>query len=485
MRVLLIYPNREKEIIGWGDLGAIAEPLALEYIASAAKAENVDVQILDLRLHPDLLEITLLVYQPDLIGVTGYSMHVLRNLSIMRTAKEYLPSVLTIVGGHHATLLPEDFFQPAVDFVVVGEGVHPFREVLRRLEQDQPIQEIAGVWSRVEGEFRFGGAQGSFDIDSLPVPDRTLTGSDRSRYFIDWMKPIALMRTTVGCPFRCSFCALWRIMDGRYYKRDCDRVVAELRQIPERYVFLVDDEPFVNARRMKELAEGIAAAGIQKEYFAYCRIDSFLRDADLMKMWHDIGLRRVFFGIETIFESELRDYNKRQQLEQIIAGLNVARELGIGVFANFIIRPEYTAHEFEKIMAFIEHCHVDYPSFTILTPIPGTDATFDDVIDRQPNGRPNWDHFDLQHAVTPTALPLEEFTAEYHKLFRVFAKNYRDAEHPFYLDMARQPKQDARPAQEISTVALPATVEFPRTPADVPANEFFSVERLLHTSGGA
>src|SRR4051794_40535621 len=60
MRVLLVYPTAKKEIIGWGDKGAIAEPIALEYIAAAARAEGHDVMLLDLRLHNERLDTTLL-----------------------------------------------------------------------------------------------------------------------------------------------------------------------------------------------------------------------------------------------------------------------------------------------------------------------------------------------------------------------------------------------------------------------------------------
>ena len=139
MRILLVYPNGNREIIGWGDLGAIAEPLALEYIAAGARLEGHDVQILDLRLHPDHLDLVLLAYQPDVVGVTGYSMHVLRNLTICRRVKQLLPHTRTVVGGHHATLLPEDFFEPYTDCVVVGEGVEPFRRILRVLDRGDEV----------------------------------------------------------------------------------------------------------------------------------------------------------------------------------------------------------------------------------------------------------------------------------------------------------------------------------------------------------
>src|SRR5262245_9141784 len=276
MRVLLVYPNAKKEIIGWGDMGAIAEPIALEYVGAGARQDGHDVRLLDLRLHTEDLEATLLDFKPEVVGVTGYSMHVLRNLEVCRTTKRLFPDCVTVVGGHHATLEPTDYFEPEMDHVVVGEGVRPFRSLLSMAEKGVPVQGVPGVWSRVNGSFAFGGEQATLQIDSLPRPDRTLALQDRGSYYIDWMRPIALMRTTVGCPYRCSFCSLWRIMDGRYFKREIASVVEEIKSIPERYVFFVDDEPFVDPRRMWALATAIKEAGIDKEYFAYCRIDSLL-----------------------------------------------------------------------------------------------------------------------------------------------------------------------------------------------------------------
>lgn len=433
MKILLVYPNANRELIGWGDLGAVAEPLALEYVAAAARADGHEVELLDLRLHPGMLEIVLWGFQPDVVGVTGYSMHVLRNLEICRQVKETLPGCSTVVGGHHATLMPEDFFEPQMDFVVTGEGTRAFRQILRDLESGSPSP-VPGVWSRRPSGFVFGGDSGVFDIDGILAPDRTLVPADRPRYFIDWMKPIALLRTTVGCPYRCSFCSLWRIMDGHYYRRDVGRVVEELASIEESYVFLVDDEPFVNPSRMHLMAKAIAAAGIQKDYFAYCRVDSFLRDRRLMEEWRAIGLQRLFFGVETIFDDELADYNKRQEKEQIRAAVERAKALDIRLFCSFIVKPEYTHERFAQIVDFIRENEIDYPSFTILTPIPGTPAcsTFDHILTKQANGRPNWECFDLQHAVTRTAMPHDEFMREYRKLQMVFAAEYRSAGHPMF-----------------------------------------------------
>jgi radical SAM superfamily enzyme YgiQ (UPF0313 family) len=427
VRVLLIYPSAQSELIGWGDLGAIAEPLALEYLAAGVSADSHEVRILDLRLHRDELETTVQEFQPDIVGVTGYSMHVLRNLATCARVKELLPTCRTVVGGHHATLLPEDFFESQIDYVIQGEGTGPFVALLRDLETKKQPGLVPGLWARgISGRFINCGPPGAFDIDSLPFPNRTLAPEDRDSYFIDWMKPIALLRSTVGCPYRCSFCSLWKIMDGKYHMRGVDRVVAELSQIREECVFLVDDEAFIHRHRMTELAEAIRSSGLRKRYFGYCRIDTLLRDRPMMQLWRDIGLERLFIGIEAVSAQDLDEYNKRLQIAQIEEGLAVAREMAIEVFSGFIVNTNFTPRDFKQLVRFIEHNRVNYPSFTVLTPLPGTAAltNFDSVIERQPNGRPNWELFDLQHPVTRTTLPRESFRCEYRNLYDTFAGRY-------------------------------------------------------------
>ena len=424
MRVLLVYPNAKEGARGRADVGALAEPIALEYVGAGARLDGHEVRLLDLRLHPGGLDEALSTFRPDVAGVTGYSMHVPRALGICRRVKELVPDCTTVAGGHHATLEPVDFLEREVDLVVEGEGVRPFRRILGLLSQGRRVRDVAGVWSRLDGEFRFGGEPEAFDLDSLPRPDRTLTAEDRHLYAIDWMRPVALVRTTAGCPFRCRFCSLWRLTRGRYLRRRVDEVVDELRSVPEPYVFLVDDEAFVDPRRMWALGKAIEAAGLEKSFFAYARVDSLLRDLDLMRYWRRLGLSRLFIGIESAVDGELDAYGKRQKRDEIVRALGAARELGISLFSNFIVDPGYTRSDFEELVRFIEDNDVRYPAFTVLTPIPGSGVPFDAVVERQANGRPRWDLFDLQHAVTPTRMPPDEFAREYAELYRRFEPRY-------------------------------------------------------------
>lgn len=433
LKILLVYPDSRLELIEWGELGAIAEPLALEYVASAAIAEGHEVTILDLRLPNKGFEACIAEFRPDMLGLTGYSMHVLRMKELARQCKNLLPECRVVVGGHHATLLPDDFFVAFVDYIAVGEGITAFRNLLRSLAQNASCDSIPGLWCRRdENVFSFGGTPPPFAINELPMPNRDLLSSQRDQYFIDRMRPIALLRTTVGCPYRCSFCALWRIMDGRYHKRTIEHVVDELRLIREPNVFLVDDEPFIDAHRISSLAEAIRLSGIRKRYFAYCRIDTLIRQRNILVAWREIGLERIFLGIEAVSASELAEYNKAIDVVEIERALTIAKDLGLNVFAQFMVHPRYTKADFRRLVRFIEYNDLDSPWFTILTPIPagGLLPDFSNICERQLDGRPNWELFDFQHVVSNTSLPKDVFIQEYRSLWRHFYHKFHRPSRP-------------------------------------------------------
>jgi methyltransferase len=216
-------------------------------------------------------------------------------------------------------------------------------------------------------------------------------------------------------------------MEGRYYVREADRVVDELKTIREPYVMLVDDEAFINGNRMAELARVIGASGIRKRYFTYCRIDSLVRNRAAVALWKEIGLERLFVGIDAITATLLETYNKHCTVEQIEEGLAVGRDLDMQLFCQFVVPTTFGRRDFVQLKRFIEHYRIEYPSFTVLTPIPGTSLLrpdFSNVTHLQPNGRPDWDLFDTDNPVTRTTLPREEFIAQYEGLWEYFSGAY-------------------------------------------------------------
>src|SRR4030043_169664 len=202
MKILLVQPAKPEKALGGEDF-AIYEPLALEYLAAGA-------------------------------------------------------------AGHHATIMPADLYTPFIDVIITGEGVFPFKEVIVRLEKKMDLSEIPGVVHMESGAIVICQKDQDIDLDALPFPRRDLTVGYRKSYFSEWMRPLASIRTSKGCHFRCRFCALWKLTGGRYFTRKPECIVEELGTIEEKYVFFSDDESLLDIKRMETLAELIGQGGIDK-----------------------------------------------------------------------------------------------------------------------------------------------------------------------------------------------------------------------------
>jgi radical SAM superfamily enzyme YgiQ (UPF0313 family) len=411
MNILLLQPAKAASTIGGDDI-SVFEPLALEYLAAGLMPDHA-VRIVDLRLDPDI-DRALASFGPHVVGVTGYTVHVNQIKAICEKAKARDPAVLTVVGGHHATVWPHDFATPFVDLVVRGEGIGPFREIVSRLEKGQGYEGIAGVCRKIHGALALSDPTPFADLDSLPFPARQLTSSYRSRYFSEWMRPLASIRTSKGCPHRCSFCAQWKLSGGRYLRRSPEAVVEELAGIEEPYVFFADDESLYDAARMRRLAELIREAGIARRYFLYASSETIVREPDLLRLWREVGLERVFVGLEFFRQGDLEYVRKASSVEDNEKAITILKALGIEIYASFIVRPEFTRDDFAAFRRYVRGLKLNFATFSVLTPLPGTDlyeAVKDQVIDH------NYDHVDFVHTLLPTALPLEEFYAECCRLY--------------------------------------------------------------------
>jgi radical SAM superfamily enzyme YgiQ (UPF0313 family) len=410
MKILLIEPAKAPLTIGGEDI-FILESLALEYIASGV-AEEHDVKILDLRLEK-ALNATLADFRPDIVGITSYTVHVNTVRALFKRIKAWNSRVLTVVGGHHATVAPQDFRSPYIDVVVSGEGVFVFKEIVTRFEGGKGFDDIPGVALTKESRFVRTERGTQKDLDEFPFPDRSITAKYRKHYYSEWMKPLASIRTSKGCSYRCNFCALWKISGGCYLTRSPEKIVEELATIDEECVFFADDESLVDAARMSTLAGLIKDSGIRKRYFLYGRSDTVARNPELIESWRDIGLERVFVGLEFFRDEDLEYIKKGSTTGDNDTAVRMLHDLGIDVYASFIIRPEFDKADFAALRRYCRDLELSFASFAVLTPLPGTDL-YEDVKGQMITH--NYDYFDFIHTLLPTALPLKEFYEEYYQL---------------------------------------------------------------------
>ena len=268
MNVLLIYPPSANPLL---DQVYMHEPLALEYLGAGLIEEGHTVEILDARIDSTIEE-TFQRFQPDIVGLTAFTSHVVIVKAIAENLKRRKPDLLVVIGGHHATVSPTDFNQKFIDLVVIGEGVRALQEIAQCAESHGDFESISGLGIvRPETEMLFTEARPYTPLDELPFPHRSLTRDYRKYYFSEWMRPLASIRTSLGCTSRCNFCALWPITEGKYLRRSVPSVIEELKNIAETNVFFCDDESMCDVKRMDALADAIEKAGIRKNYFLYAR----------------------------------------------------------------------------------------------------------------------------------------------------------------------------------------------------------------------
>jgi radical SAM superfamily enzyme YgiQ (UPF0313 family) len=131
-------------------------------------------------------------------------------------------------------------------------------------------------------------------------------------------------------------------------------------------------------------------------------------------MWRDVGLERVFVGLESFRDEDLGYVGKGSTTDDNRRAVAVLHDVGVEVYASFILRPEFTPDDFSRLRDYCHELDLDFASFAVLTPLPGTDL-MEQVEDRLITD--DYDFFDFIHTVLPTALPLEAFYSEYARLY--------------------------------------------------------------------
>lgn len=411
MRILLVKPDVGPFTLSGGDYVEL-EPLELEYLAGGLRGH--DVRLLDLR-YDGSLEAEIERFGPDLVACTAYSVHVYKALSIFSAAKRLKPDVYTVVGGHHATLLPGDFHRAQVDAVVIGEAVFSFRELVEALERGRSPRAVPGIWHRDRGRFSFTGPRNDIgQIDRFPLPDREITRRYRDRYFYLWWRPAALARTSAGCAYRCSFCPIWKAAGGKWAYRSPESVADELAGIEEDFVYFCDDNAFFCDDSMRELHGLLEDRRVNKEYFFFSRADAVVRHRKLVESWAEIGLRQVFLGLEAVDNQKLLVLNKRTREGTNEEAVAILKANGVDPFAGFMVFPDFTADDFDRIYDYVDKLGIYYVELSVLTPAPGSELYWRS---RGELTTGNYELFDYMHPVLPTRLESREFSARLARLW--------------------------------------------------------------------
>ena len=275
----------------------IGEAYALNASAGITTVAALLDDDFEIRLCDEMIEPVDFDDPSDVVAISMNVAQAARGIRIARRFREMGRTV--IVGGPHVSLSPETFTDEA-DCLVIGE----FETVAEQFCADLK----AGA---LKPRYRCGQA----DMATTPIPRWDLYPNDRAL--------TGVIQTSRGCPFECNFCDVIQYLGRIQRHKPVERVLAEaqfLYDLGYRSVNLSDDNFTVNRRKSRAMLEALAAWNGREgrgpvEFATQCSID-LARDADLIELCRQAGLREVFIGIETSNEDALKEAQKRQNLRQ-------------------------------------------------------------------------------------------------------------------------------------------------------------------------
>ena len=162
-------------------------------------------------------------FDPDLIGIGSLASCLHQSVvNLSRAIRARFPRIPIIVGGQHATAMPEELLlgsDGAIDFVVLGEGEHTAAAILQALSCGGQTKDLKGIAFLENGTVVKTKRARFMDLTKLPALDPTLmahvplpalpvhTFGSQPRKFTD-------MLFSAGCHRNCPYCFA-PIMRGR------------------------------------------------------------------------------------------------------------------------------------------------------------------------------------------------------------------------------------------------------------------------------
>lgn len=161
---------------------------------------------------------------------TAYSDMALETARAIKTA---MPDCIVVMGGHHATSMPEHLLlSPYVDFVIMGEGEISFPALADALTEGAPVTGIPGLaFKTKDGKIIKNGRATIEDLSEIPMPALDLM--DHS-FYARKDGGSAVITSSRGCPLKCSYCCVGS-SNIRWRKRTPRQVIEEIRINVEEY----------------------------------------------------------------------------------------------------------------------------------------------------------------------------------------------------------------------------------------------------------
>jgi radical SAM superfamily enzyme YgiQ (UPF0313 family) len=284
--------------------------------------------------------------RPDVVGITFHTPGAYHAYGL--AARFRSRGACVVLGGPHATLLPEEAGRHA-DAIFVGEAEGLWEEFLSGF--------AAGTYRRVYRQ------AGPASLDGVPMARKTLYHRN------DFTNGVLF--ATRGCPNRCDFCSILLMYRHGLRKRPIAEVAAEYGSFRGKRIIFWDDNIAADTEYAKELFRAIAP--YRKWWSSQATVHA-AQDDEFLDAAARSGCKQLFLGLESVSQASMKEvrkgFNRVDDYAQIVKRVHAH---GIAVQAGIVFGFDNdTPAIFKDTLDFLEDTGVQNATFNVLTPYPGT-----------------------------------------------------------------------------------------------------------------
>lgn len=274
--------------------------------------------------------------------------------------------------------------EPYVDFIIQGQGEIPFRKLVKALLNNENYENINGLGFKINNIPIINDHIGLTDEKLLPRVDYTVIDLDglfdsdlsKNNRQIDYI-------SSIGCPFKCTFCCLATVYKQRLYHKELNTVIADLKLFINDYsvksINFNDDYFFGNKKFVIELCNEFIAQKIEFSWIAYAHLSTFLKDYtdEDIKLLKAAGCRSIYFGVESGDTEVLDKTNKKLSIKDVYELSHLLSKNDIIPAVSIIIAfPWDSEKDFNLTLNLLSDLKIKFPSIEVsinfLNPIPKT-----------------------------------------------------------------------------------------------------------------
>jgi anaerobic magnesium-protoporphyrin IX monomethyl ester cyclase len=288
-------------------------------------------------------------------------------------------------GGWHPTLLPEQTLQePYIDFVVVGQGERPLRQLVERLLDGQPVTDIRGLGFKQGGVITVNPPGEVQDINAFPRINLSLLNPNQYVFGDEpYVKRSLNYFASHGCPFHCGFCSVAVTYRRHWYHKPVPEIIEDLRFLKEHAridsVSFDDDNLFINVDFCRELAQAMIDAKLELKWKTGAHAHAFTKnftDADI-RLLAKSGCWRIYIGAESGDQEALDLMDKRAKVEETYRFIEMLKPHGIiPRLSTMVCLPIHPERDFTLTLDMIGSAKLMDPrmqmSVFFYTPYPST-----------------------------------------------------------------------------------------------------------------